>query len=95
VRAIRAADALDPRVDLGHKNANHVLLARLLRRKAEILELPVRFVPLSPDRVKRTTTIEGMHALATLVTRRFAGGRLETAPVPYASESAAPERSLK
>ena len=30
VRAIRAADVLDPRVDLGHKNANHVLLSRLL-----------------------------------------------------------------
>ncbi len=53
VRAIRAADVLDPRVDLAHKNANHVLLSRLLRRKAEILEIPVRFVPLSPDRVKR------------------------------------------
>jgi 2-phospho-L-lactate transferase/gluconeogenesis factor (CofD/UPF0052 family) len=95
VRAIRAGDVLDPRVDLAHKNANHVLLSGLLRRKAEILEIPVRFVPLSPDRVKRTTAIEGMRALATLVTRRFTGGRPEAAAIPYASESAAPERSLK
>ena len=95
VRAIRAADVLDPRVDLAHKNANHVLLSGLLRRKAEILEIPVRFVPLSPDRVKRTTAIEGMRALATLVARRFAGGSRATGVVPYASESAAAERSLK
>jgi 2-phospho-L-lactate transferase/gluconeogenesis factor (CofD/UPF0052 family) len=94
VRAIRAADVLDPRVDLGHKNANHVLLSRLLRRKAEILEMPVRFVPLSPDRVKRTSAIEGMRALATLVTRRFTGGRREKAAAPYAPGSAA-ERPLK
>ena len=73
VRAIRAADVLDPRVDLGHKNANHVLLSRLLRRKAEILEIPVRFVPLAPDRVKRTSALEGLRALATLVTHRFSG----------------------
>ena len=60
VRAIRAGDVFDPCVDLGHKNANHVLLSRLLRRKAEILEMPVRYVPLAPDRVKRTSTIEGI-----------------------------------
>jgi 2-phospho-L-lactate transferase/gluconeogenesis factor (CofD/UPF0052 family) len=95
VRAIRAGDVLDPRVDLGHKNANHVLLAGLLRRKAEILEIPVRFVPLSPDRVKRTTAVEGIRALATLVARRFTGGRFAPPVVPYASESAAAERSLK
>jgi 2-phospho-L-lactate transferase/gluconeogenesis factor (CofD/UPF0052 family) len=95
VRAIRAADALDPRIDLGHKNANHVLLARLLRRKAEILEIPVRFVPLSPDRVKRTSPFEGMTALATLVTHRFIGSRAGAAVAPYASESTTAERPLK
>ena len=95
VRAIRAADVLDPRVDLAHKNANHVLLSRLLRRKAEILEIPVRFVPLSPDRVKRTSAFEGLSALTTLVTQRFLG-RGDSAPAPaYQSESAPVERPLK
>ena len=86
VRAIRAADVLDPRVDLAHKNANHLLLSRLLRRKAEILEIPVRFVPLAPDRVKRTSAFEGLRALTTLVTHRFLG-RGRPAPAPPISPS--------
>jgi 2-phospho-L-lactate transferase/gluconeogenesis factor (CofD/UPF0052 family) len=95
VRAIRAADVLDPRIDLGHKNANHLLLSRLLRRKAEILEIPVRFVPLAPDRVKRTSVIEGIRALATLVSRRFSGRSLEPPPTTFVRESPAAERSSK
>jgi 2-phospho-L-lactate transferase/gluconeogenesis factor (CofD/UPF0052 family) len=95
VRAIRAADVLDPRIDLAHKNANHVLLSRLLRRKAEILEIPVRFVPLSPERVKRTSAVEGISALATLVTHRLTGRRVDPVGTPYASESATSARPLK
>jgi len=95
VRAIRAVDVFDPRVDLGHKNANHVLLSRLLRRKAEILEIPVRFVPLAPDRVKRTSAVEGMRALATLVTHRFSARPVDARALPYAAESTAAERPLK
>jgi hypothetical protein len=95
VRAIRAADALDPRLDLTHKNANHVLLSRLLRRKAEILEVPVRFVPLSPERVKRTSALDGLRALATLVGRRFVGAGAAPQPASYPSESASPARPLK
>jgi 2-phospho-L-lactate transferase/gluconeogenesis factor (CofD/UPF0052 family) len=96
VRAIRAADVLDPRVNLAHKNANHVLLSRLLRRKAEVLEIPVRFVPLSPERVKRTSPLDGLQALATLVTQRFIGTSARAAAPSLASESAAPvERPVK
>jgi hypothetical protein len=95
VRAIRAADVFDRRVDLAHKNANHVLLSRLLRRKAEILEIPVRFVPLSPERVKRTSAFEGLRALATLVTQRFLPQQVEPAPGGYASKSATAERPVK
>jgi hypothetical protein len=72
-----------------------VLLSRLLRRKAEILEIPVRFVPLAPDRVKRTSAIEGMRALATLVTHRFSGRPLDAPVPPYASGPAAAERPVK
>ena len=95
VLAIRAVDVFDPRVDLGHKNADHVVLSRLLRRKAEILEIPVRFVPLAPDRVKRTSAVEGMRALATLVTHRFTARPAEAPARPYAAESATAERPLK
>jgi hypothetical protein len=79
VRAVRAADAFDPAIDLTHKNANHLLLSALLRRKAELLETPVQFFPISPERVKRTSPLEGIQALATIVWRRFA--RPRTAPV--------------
>jgi hypothetical protein len=71
VRAIRAADAFDPAVDLTHKRANHLLLSGLLRRKADVLEIPVQFFPISPERVKRTSPLEGLQALATIVWRRF------------------------
>ena len=71
VRAVRASDAFDTGIDLTDKQANHQLLSELLRRKAEILEIPVQFFPISPERVKRTSPLEGLHALATIVSRRF------------------------
>ncbi len=73
VRAVRAADALGIAVPLTHKRANQHLLGRLLRRKAEVLEIPVQFLPISPERVKRTSIVDGLHALSALV-----GGRLQT-----------------
>jgi len=70
-RAIRAEDALSITVPLTHKRANQHLLARLLRRKAEILEIPVQFFPLSPEKVKRTSIVEGLGLLAGLITGRL------------------------
>jgi 2-phospho-L-lactate transferase/gluconeogenesis factor (CofD/UPF0052 family) len=75
VRAVRAADVFDPTIELTHKRANHRLLSNLLRRKAEVLEIPVQFFPISPERVKRTTPFEGFQALATILWRRFAASR--------------------
>ena len=72
VRAVRAADALRPRCRSDHKLANQHLLSRLLRRKAEMLEMPVQFFPISPERVKRTTARStGCRRSATIVWRRF------------------------
>jgi 2-phospho-L-lactate transferase/gluconeogenesis factor (CofD/UPF0052 family) len=67
VRAVRASDAVEAHGDLTGKRANQYLLARLLRRHAEILELPVQFVPISPERVHRTTAMDGLHALVTMI----------------------------
>jgi hypothetical protein len=72
VRAIRARDALSIAVPLTHKRANQHLLARLLRRKAEILEVPVQFLPISPERVKRTSVVDGLGSLWALIAGRFA-----------------------
>jgi hypothetical protein len=91
VRAIRADDALRIGVPLTHKRANQHLLARLLRRKADILEIPVQFFPISPERVKRTSVIEGLQSLGALMT-----GRLRSPDVanrrtePMAPQSVAP-----
>ena len=89
VRALRAADALDPRVDLTAKSVNHTLLASLLRRKAEILELPVRFFPLSPDRVKRTSALDGLQALWILLAERLAPARQADRRQDYAGDACA------
>jgi len=67
VRAVRAIDALHLPVPLTHKHANQYLLAALLRRRAELLEIPVQFLPLSPERVRRTTVGEGLRALGILL----------------------------
>lgn len=80
VRAVRASDVFDPDVDLSRKDANHLLLSTLLRRKAEVLEIPVRFLPLAPERVKRTTPLDGIRALATIVWRRIASPRRAGSP---------------
>jgi 2-phospho-L-lactate transferase/gluconeogenesis factor (CofD/UPF0052 family) len=76
VRAVRAADAVGIAVPLTHKRANQHLLAQLLRRKAEVLEIPVQFFPISPERVKRTSIVEGLQALGALVRGRFQAPRL-------------------
>jgi hypothetical protein len=75
VRSVRAADAVGIAVPLTHKRANQHLLARLLRRKAEVLEIPVQFFPISPERVKRTSIVEGLQALGALVRGRFQAPR--------------------
>jgi len=67
VWAVRAADAVNAGVDLTSRHAPQVMLARLLRRRAEVLELPVQFMPISPERVHRTSALEGLHALITLI----------------------------
>jgi 2-phospho-L-lactate transferase/gluconeogenesis factor (CofD/UPF0052 family) len=67
VWAVRASDALEVAVPLTEGHVNEALLARLLRRKANVLELPVHFTPLSPERVRRTSALDGLHALLTLI----------------------------
>ena len=90
VRAVRASDAFDSDIDLTDKRANHLLLTSLLRRRAEILEIPVRFFPISPERVKRTSPLEGLQALATIVYRRLATRRENVAD--NGSRAAVPEQ---
>src|SRR4051812_48885199 len=93
VRAVRARDALAAGIDLTHKQANQYLLSRLLRRRADILELPVQFVPLSPEKVKRTSAFDGVRALLTIVALRFRSGVTPRQPARAESGTEKPLRS--
>jgi 2-phospho-L-lactate transferase/gluconeogenesis factor (CofD/UPF0052 family) len=73
VRAVRAGLAAAPGIDLHDKRLNQRLLSRLLRDRAELLETPVRFYAISPDRVRRMTVAEGLASLASIVWWRVSG----------------------
>lgn len=75
VRAVRASYVFGPVIDVSSTNANHLMLTTLLRSKAEVLEIPVRFFPLSPERVKRTTPLDGLRALGSIIRGRLAPPR--------------------
>jgi hypothetical protein len=47
------------------------MLSILLRSEAEVIETPVRYFPISPQKVKRTSVLEGVTALCTLIRGRF------------------------
>ncbi len=70
-RAVRVADALGIPVPLTHKLANQHLLSALLRRRAEMFEVPVQFFSISPAQVRRTTPLDGLRAIATAVKARL------------------------
>jgi len=71
VRAIRTSILRKHGLDPKHPNANFQMLSVLLRLQAEIIETPVRYFPISPQKVKRTTVREGVTALWTLIRQRF------------------------
>jgi hypothetical protein len=78
-RAVRASFLGQPRVDLGHKLANQYLLSALLSAKADLLETPVRFFPISPNRVRRTSVMEGLQSLFAIGRQRLRHRRAEVA----------------
>jgi 2-phospho-L-lactate transferase/gluconeogenesis factor (CofD/UPF0052 family) len=71
VRAIRASYLRVADLDLKNKAANQHLLSLLLRDRAEIFETPVQFFPLSPEKVRRTTVLDGIESLLTILWWRF------------------------
>jgi hypothetical protein len=82
-RALRVDDACSIALPLTHRRANQQMLSRLLSRKAEMFEVPVHFYSVSPEQVKRTSILDGLHSMATIL-----GSRLKppaaTSPAPAA-----------
>jgi hypothetical protein len=76
-------------IELDHKLSNQHLLSALLGRKADLLEMPVQFLPLSPERVRRTSLMEGLRSLGVIVWRRL------FRPVPAPSGAAAGAEQTK
>jgi 2-phospho-L-lactate transferase/gluconeogenesis factor (CofD/UPF0052 family) len=70
-RAVRTSDVLGLECPLTHKLANQYLLSSLLRRRAEMLEIPVQFVPISPERVRRTSVGDGLLCVAVAIGERL------------------------
>jgi 2-phospho-L-lactate transferase/gluconeogenesis factor (CofD/UPF0052 family) len=70
-RAVRVDDACSIDLPLTHKRANQELLSGLLRRKAEMFEVPVHFYSVSPDHAKRTTVMDGLQSIGSIVWARF------------------------
>src|SRR5215210_8501596 len=70
-RAVRASDVLALQVPLSHKLANQHLLSALLGRRAEMLEIPVQFFGISPERVRRTSVMDGLSAIRVAVAERL------------------------
>lgn len=71
VRVVRAADAMGVPCLLTDKLVNQHLLSALLRRKAEMFEIPVQFFSMAPEQVRRTTPVDGLRAVATVVGTRL------------------------
>ncbi len=70
-RAMRYDAFRRERVQIVKAESNHRLLTAILKARANIHEVPVRFVPLSPARVRRASVRDGLVALWTIVRCRL------------------------
>jgi len=92
-RAVRVEDACGIALPLIHKRANQELLSSLLGRKAEMYEVPVHFYSVSPHQVKRTTVLDGLQSIGTILWSRVRPApaalppAAKTSPEPAASQA--------
>ncbi|HUU35406.1 MAG TPA: 2-phospho-L-lactate transferase CofD family protein, partial [Vicinamibacterales bacterium] len=70
IRAVRTSFVLEAGGDPADPGFNHRLLTSLLGAKADLIETPVQFFPISTEIERRTTVGEGLRWLARLVTGR-------------------------
>ncbi len=90
VRAIRTSYLRDEQLDVNDSCFNQKLLCLLLEDQAEVIETPVQFFPLSPDKVKRTTVIDGLRSLLTVL-RGLAKSRRRKGSKESVSDLSLPE----
>ncbi len=78
-RAVRASFLRRDGIDLADVCLNQKILSSLLRERAEVLEIPVQFFPIAPEKVRRTSVGQGWRSLWTILWGRFKSLR-EPAP---------------
>ncbi len=71
VRAIRAGVLRALPLDPDDRTFNHEVLTALLRIRAEVIETPVHYFPISPDRIRRTTVWDGLRSLAAILRGKY------------------------
>lgn len=71
VRAVRASYLRVPGIDLTNQSVNQRILSALLRDRADFFETPVQFFSLSPEKVRRTTVLDGLRSLLTILWWKF------------------------
>ncbi len=86
-RAVRANDACSISLPMTHRRANQQMLSSLLNRKAEMFEVPVHFYSVSPEQVKRTTVLDGIRSMATII-----AGRVKRPSPPFPAPAAGSQR---
>lgn len=70
IRAVRASYVLEAGSDPASSGFNHRLLSALLGAKADLIETPVQFFPISTEIERRTTVGEGLRWLVRLLVGR-------------------------
>ena len=69
VRVVRAKYIKDK--DIEHASFNQYLLCDLLQAKGKVFEIPVDFLPMSPDKVERTSVMQGLQNFAVILLQRI------------------------
>lgn len=96
-KAIRTSYLRENRLDPEAPGVNFRILSVLLRDRAELFETPVHYFPISPEKVRRTTSGEGLSAILTLLIYRFKRLRYRTTTrtiLPHSTLSTIPTVSL-
>lgn len=73
LRLVKAASLQQFDLDIQQASFNQRLLCQLLRGKGAVYEVPVDFLPMSPDKVKRTSVFQGLQNIAVIIQQRFVG----------------------
>jgi hypothetical protein len=70
-RVIRSSFLREDDLFLHLRDFNQIVLSILLRQRAEIFETPVYYFPISPEKVRRTTVLDGVRSLLTILKGRW------------------------